>query len=84
MLPLSYSGTIFLVSCSLSLFSHSLNRQQLRDTVSRMDIFTVNGRYGVDGTGLQIKNHMVVMQVQKGKPEVVWPDDARTARPLFR
>jgi len=44
----------------------------------------VTGRYGVDRTGLQIKNHTVVMQVQKGKPEVVWPDDARTARPIFR
>ena len=44
----------------------------------------MTGRYGVDRTGLQIKNHTVVMQVQKRKPEVVWPDDARTARPIFR
>jgi branched-chain amino acid transport system substrate-binding protein len=62
----------------------SLDRESVRKALSTMDAMSVIGRYGVDRTGLQVKNTNLIIQLQKGKKEVVWPEEYRTAAPQFR
>lgn len=62
----------------------SLDKEKLRDVLSSMDTMTVVGRYGVDKTGLQIKHFNLIIQWQKGKKEIVWPEELRTAKPIFK
>ncbi|GAB4405563.1 MAG: amino acid ABC transporter substrate-binding protein [Thermodesulfovibrionales bacterium] len=62
----------------------SLNRERIRDMLSAMDEMSIVGRYSVDRTGMQTKHQNLIIQWQKGKKEVVWPDETRTARPVFR
>ncbi len=62
----------------------SLDRDKIRDILSAMDTMTVVGRYGVDKTGLQIKHFNLIIQWQKGKKEIVWPEELKTAKPIFK
>ncbi|HAM49714.1 MAG TPA: ABC transporter substrate-binding protein [Nitrospiraceae bacterium] len=62
----------------------SLDRQQIRDVLSTMDASSIIGRYGVDATGMQIKHFNLIIQWQKGKKEIVWPEELRTAPPIFK
>jgi branched-chain amino acid transport system substrate-binding protein len=62
----------------------SLDREKIRDMLSSMDTMSIIGRYGVDRTGMQIKHFILVIQWQNGKKEVVWPEEIRTAKPIFR
>jgi branched-chain amino acid transport system substrate-binding protein len=55
-----------------------------RDILSAMDTMTIIGRYGVDRTGMQIKHFNLIIQWQNGKKEVVWPEELRTAKPVFK
>jgi len=64
--------------------SGNLDRNRLRDILSAMDTMTIIGRYGVDRTGVQIKHFNLIIQWQKGKKEIVWPEDLRTAKPVFK
>jgi len=61
----------------------TLDRAAVRRTLSTMDATSIIGRYGVDRTGLQIRNVNLVIQVQQGRREVVWPPEQRTAAPRF-
>ena len=64
--------------------AQSLDRERLRDTLSSLDAMTVMGRYGVDRDGKQIRHFAVTVQWQKGKKEIVAPQELATARPLWR
>lgn len=56
----------------------------LRDVLSIMEATTILGRYKVDRTGIQARHQNLIIQWQKGKKEVVWPESIRTAEPIFR
>ena len=64
--------------------SGSLDRDQLRDTLSSMDTMTVIGRYGVDKSGMQIRHFPLIIQWQEGKKKVVWPEKLKKADPIFQ
>lgn len=61
--------------------SDSLDRAVLRDTLARLDHETVIGRFVVDQTGMLTRRHALIIQWQKGRREVVWPPEVRTAYP---
>ena len=62
----------------------STDRERVRNTLSRMDTMSILGRFGVDRRGMQIRHFNLIIQWQKGKKEIVWPEELRTAKPLFR
>jgi len=49
-----------------------------------MDTMTVIGRYGVDKSGMQIRHFPLIIQWQKGKKKVVWPDKLQGADPIIK
>ena len=62
----------------------SLDRAEIRNVLSTMDATSVVGRFGVDRTGVQTKNFNLVIQLQQGRKEVVWPAEHSTSAPRFR
>ncbi len=63
---------------------NTLEHERLREAFFRLDEMTIIGRYGIDSTGKQVRQHTFIVQWQKGKMEVVWPEKVATARPIFR
>jgi branched-chain amino acid transport system substrate-binding protein len=61
----------------------SLDREKIRDTLARLDMVTVYGRYKVDKDGLAIGHETFLIQWQKGKKEIVWPEAYATAKLIF-
>jgi len=61
----------------------SLERAKISAALASLDTITVIGRYGVDRTGTQIRQFYLIVQIQAGKFEVVWPPELRTAAPRF-
>ncbi len=60
----------------------SLDQDKLRAEFSRMEIGTVLGPYKVDpASGAQIGAKPAVVQIQGGKPRVLWPQALSTAQP---
>ncbi len=85
--PSSHSATAYAAGQILETAlkrSGNLDRNRLRDILSAMDTMTIIGRYGVDRTGVQIKHFNLIIQWQNGRKEVVWPEDLRTAKPVFK
>ena len=62
----------------------SLERSKIRQALSKLETYTILGRYKVDSTGIQIKHFPLTMQWQKGKKEIVWPEEMQTAKPVFK
>jgi branched-chain amino acid transport system substrate-binding protein len=62
----------------------SLERSKIRQALSKLETYTILGRYKVDSTGIQIKHFPLTMQWQKGKKEIVWPEEMQTANPVFK
>jgi branched-chain amino acid transport system substrate-binding protein len=62
----------------------TMDREEVRDALSQMDAQTIIGRYGVDSKGVQIKNFNIIVQVQGGRQEVVWPPGLIQKPPVFR
>jgi branched-chain amino acid transport system substrate-binding protein len=53
----------------------SLDQEKLRDMLAEMETDTVLGGYKVDPeTGEQRAARPAVVQIQRGKPEVIWPE----------
>jgi branched-chain amino acid transport system substrate-binding protein len=53
----------------------SLDQEKLRDVLAEMETDTVLGGYKVDPeTGEQRAARPAVVQIQRGKPEVIWPE----------
>ncbi len=62
----------------------SFDQEKLRATLARFEIDTVLGRYKVDAaSGEQTGIRPAVAQIQRGRPEVVWPNALQTAQPLL-
>lgn len=58
----------------------SLDQEKLRATLSQLETGTVLGGYKVDPeSGTQLAAKPVVVQILKGRPEVVWPEWLQTA-----
>jgi branched-chain amino acid transport system substrate-binding protein len=64
--------------------ARGIDREKIREILSAADTMSVIGRYGVDRTGMQIRHFNIIIQWQKGKKEIVWPDEIRTAKPIFK
>jgi branched-chain amino acid transport system substrate-binding protein len=62
----------------------SINRKKVRNALFSLDTMTIIGRFGVDKTGKQVRQHTFIIQWQNGKKELVWPDQIKTAEPIFR
>ncbi len=62
----------------------SLDRDRLGKILSAMDTMSIIGRYGVDRTGMQTKHFPLIIQWQNGRKEIVWPEQFRTANPIFK
>lgn len=58
-------------------------KEAFRQTLATLDTVTILGRYGVDAGGMQLRQFPLTEQWQKGKREIVWPDELKTARPVL-
>jgi branched-chain amino acid transport system substrate-binding protein len=61
----------------------SINRDKVRDALFHLDTMTLIGRFGVDKTGKQVRQHTFIIQWQNGRKELVWPNQVKTAEPQF-
>ncbi|MBN2126162.1 MAG: amino acid ABC transporter substrate-binding protein [Deltaproteobacteria bacterium] len=59
------------------------DREKVRLALFRLDTMTIIGRFGVDATGKQVRQHTFIIQWQEGRKELVWPKEIRTAEPRF-
>ena len=62
----------------------SLDRKKIRQAMSKLEMYTILGRFKVDQTGIQIKHFPLALQWQKGKKEIVWPEEMQTMEPIFK
>lgn len=62
----------------------SLDRPKIRQALSKLETYTIIGRYKVDSTGIQIKHFPLTMQWLNGKKEIVWPEEMQTGKPVFK
>ncbi|OGA17145.1 MAG: hypothetical protein A3I63_05910 [Betaproteobacteria bacterium RIFCSPLOWO2_02_FULL_66_14] len=58
----------------------SLETEALRAALSSLRAETPLGTYEVDTGGLQLGAHPVVVQIQGGRREIVWPQALATAK----
>ncbi len=63
--------------------NNAKDREALRETIRGIDIMTVNGRFKVAQSGLQVGHDILLIQWQKGQKVVVWPDQYATGKYLF-
>jgi len=61
----------------------TIDREQVRRMLSSMNTTSIIGRYAVNKNGRQTGHKPLIIQLQKGKTEIVWPMDMRTARPVI-
>ncbi|MBI3989271.1 MAG: ABC transporter substrate-binding protein, partial [candidate division NC10 bacterium] len=61
----------------------SLDREKIRDALASLDMVTVYGHYKVDQDGLQLGKDVFLIQWQKGKKEIVWPERYATAKLVY-
>ena len=61
----------------------SLEREMMRDALFDLDTYSVIGRFAVDHTGMQVKRLEMILQWQDGRKEIVWPEEVRSAEPVF-
>ena len=64
--------------------ANSLDHDAVRAALFDLDSYTVLGRFAVDRTGMQVKRLDMIVQWQDGRKAIVWPDEIRTASPVFR
>jgi branched-chain amino acid transport system substrate-binding protein len=58
----------------------SLDQEKLREVLTTLKMDTIMGKHEVDPkTGMQLGIRGLLVQVQNGKREIVWPDDLNTA-----
>lgn len=61
-----------------------IDREKLRNILSSIEAITIIGRYRVDQSGLQIRHQSLIIQWQRGKKEILWPESLKTADPILR
>jgi branched-chain amino acid transport system substrate-binding protein len=57
----------------------SLEQEKLRDALAQLQTETPLGRYRVDRAGAQVAAKPSVVQIQRGRRELVWPEALATA-----
>ena len=62
----------------------SLDRGKIRQALYDLDVHVAIGRFRVDRFGVPIKHRPLIIQWLGGKKEIVWPEEHRTAKPVFR
>ncbi|AFM23542.1 amino acid ABC transporter substrate-binding protein [Desulfomonile tiedjei] len=60
-----------------------IDREKIREMLSSLDMVTLIGRYGVDESGIQVRQRPVIYQWQNGRKRVVWPESLSSARLQF-
>lgn len=63
--------------------ARSTAHADIRDALFELDTYSVLGRFAVDRKGMQVKRLDMVIQWQDGRKQIVWPDELRTANPIF-
>lgn len=58
-------------------------RDKINKALSQLDTYSIQGRFAVDHSGMQIKRIEMIIQWQKGRKEIVWPPELRTADVIF-
>ena len=58
----------------------SLDQEKLRDALQALELETPLGPYKVDQSGAQIAAKPAVVQIQRGRRQVVWPEALATAK----
>jgi branched-chain amino acid transport system substrate-binding protein len=61
----------------------SIDKDKVRLALFDLDTMTIIGRFGIDKTGKQVRQHTFIIQWQNGQKELVWPDQIKTAEPIF-
>lgn len=61
----------------------SLNREKIRSNLLKGEHGTIMGNFQLRKDGTQIGHRSIIIQWQKGKKEIVWPEKMGTARPVF-
>ncbi len=59
----------------------TLNRAKVRDAIAGIDMMTVYGKIKFNEKGRRVNAPLVATQWQKGKMEMIWPDDMKS-KPL--
>jgi len=62
----------------------TLEPARLAAEIATLDAESIIGRFGVDREGMQIKKFDLVVQLQGGRREVVWPRELATAEAQLR
>jgi branched-chain amino acid transport system substrate-binding protein len=65
------------------LTAKSIDHDGVREALVDLDTYTVLGRFAVDRTGMQVKRLDMIIQWQKGRKEIVWPEEIRTSTAIF-
>ncbi len=60
----------------------SLDREALRQALVGLNVMTIIGRYSVARSGMQLRQFPLTLQWNRGKNEIVWPEEMRTAKPV--
>ncbi len=58
----------------------SLDQEKLRAALAALETETPLGRYQVDKSGAQLAAQPLLVQIQKGRREIVWPEAFATAK----
>lgn len=58
----------------------SLEQEALRQALGALHVETPLGTYAVDGDGMQRATRPLLVQVRKGRREIIWPESLATAR----
>jgi branched-chain amino acid transport system substrate-binding protein len=64
--------------------ANSVDPDKVRQALYQLDILTIIGRYGVNPSGQQSKQFLLINQYQNGKLEVVWPEKLASKKPIIK
>ncbi|MBI2132287.1 MAG: amino acid ABC transporter substrate-binding protein [Candidatus Tectomicrobia bacterium] len=59
-----------------------LDREALREQLTKLDIMTPYGRYKVGSDGFNSGKGLLLFQILKGERRLVWPDESREVAPV--
>jgi branched-chain amino acid transport system substrate-binding protein len=61
----------------------SLDQQKLAQAISKMELDTVYGKFKVDDHGIQVGFTSAMLQWQKGKMVLVWPENLQEGKAIL-